>query len=399
MSGPNPYSLSAIRGARIAQLIECDGPGGAERVVALLSSGLREAGCEVVAFLPAAGEGWLGAELAAAAIDVEYLHLDRPMSWALAQQLTAALHRRRIDIAHSHEFTMACLGTLAARRSGIPHLFTMHGGRYHATRLSRRLALRAAAALGCPVAVSSTVADALRHDVWLRRPVHVIPNGVRWTPPTASTLRVELGLAAEDRLVLAIGNLYPVKGHVVLLDALAQLATTHPQLHVAIAGRGELRPVLAAQARRSGLATRVHLLGLRSDVPNLLAAADVVVHPSFSEGLPLALLEAMFAGKPIVASATGDIPAALDNGKAGLLVPPGSAAGIAAAIATLLGSPVDAAVLGAAARDRAARVYGVATMLERYASLYHELLSGDSRTARRAGRHDPAPSAASVWEA
>lgn len=395
MSAPSTSSLPAIRGARIAQLIECDGPGGAERIVALLAAGLQEAGCEVVAFLPAGGEGWLAAELAAAAIHVEYLPLERPMSLRLAQRLTGALRRRRIDLAHSHEFTMACLGTWATRRARIPHLFTMHGGRYHATRLSRRLALRAAASLSCPVAVSRTAADALRRDLWLHAPVHVIPNGVRWTAVAVSTLRRELGLDAEDRLVLAIGNLYPVKGHAVLLNALAQLTADHPRLHVAIAGRGELRSALAAQAQRLGLGTRVHLLGLRSDVPNLLAAADIVAHPSLSEGLPLALLEAMFAAKPIVASATGDIPVALNQGKAGLLVPPGSVDALAAGITTLLRSPVDATLLAAAARARAARLYDAASMVEHYATLYHELLSGDSRPARRAGLRDHAPSTAS----
>ncbi|HET9708233.1 MAG TPA: glycosyltransferase family 4 protein [Gemmatimonadales bacterium] len=344
--------LEHLRGLRVAQLIECDGPGGAERVVASLSAGLVAAGCEVVAFLPAGGEGWLARELAPTGASLEYFRLDRPISLGFGQRLAAALRRLRIDIAHSHEFTLACYGAWAARAAGIPHLFTMHGGRYYAGRLTRRVALRTAAALSRPVAVSQTVAAALRRDLWLHAPIATVPNGVRCTHADHSTLRHELRLDPEDRLLLAIGNLYPVKGHALLIEALARLAPEHPLLHVAIAGRGDLAAALAEQARHLGIAHRVHFLRLRDDVPNLLAAADVMVHPSLSEGLPLALLEAMFAGKAIVASATGEIPAALNWGTAGVLVPPGDVPALAAGIDRVLRAPAEATALGQAARAR-----------------------------------------------
>lgn len=389
--------LDCIRGIRIAQLIECDGPGGAERVVALLSAGLVQAGCEVVAFLPAGGEGWLAEQLAPTGAAVEYCRLERPISLAFGQRLAAALRRRRIDIAHSHEFTLSCYGAWAARAAGVPHLFTMHGGRYYAARLTRRIALRTAAMVSRPVAVSRTVADALRRDLWLRTRIETIPNGVRATPAATSTLRAELRLDPEDRLLVAVGNLYPVKGHALLIEALAQIAPEHPLLHLAIAGRGDLGPALSEQARQRGIGHRVHLLGLRDDVPNVLAAADVVVHPSLSEGLPLALLEAMFAGKPIVASATGEIPVALHWGEAGVLVPPGDVRALAAGIDRLLLAPAQAALLGQAARARAESVYGVGRMLDAYAGVYHELLTRGSGPGPRAVHRDPALSGASEW--
>jgi len=389
--------VNHISGLRVAQLIECDGPGGAERVVALLSAGLVAAGCEVVAFLPAGGEGWLARELAPTGAAIEYFRLERPVSLGFGQRLAAALRRRRIDIAHSHEFTLACYGAWAARAVAIPHLFTMHGGRYYAGRLTRRLALRTAAAFSRPVAVSQTVAAALRHDLWLHAPVATIPNGVRSTHADHSTLRAELRLDPEDRLLLAIGNLYPVKGHALLIEALARLAPEYPLLHLAIAGRGDLASALAEQARHLGIAHRVHFLGLRDDVPNLLAAADVMVHPSLSEGLPLALLEAMFAGKAIVASATGEIPVALDWGAAGVLVPPGDVRALAAGIDRVLRAPAEATALGEAARARAQSVYSVKRMLDAYAGLYRELLSRGNGPAPRAGHRDPATSAASAW--
>jgi glycosyltransferase involved in cell wall biosynthesis len=158
----------------------------------------------------------------------------------------------------------------------------------------------------------------------------------------------------------------------------ARLAAAEPRLHIAIAGRGELAATLERQAAAAGLGTRLHLLGLRQDVANVLAAADVFVLPSLSEGLPLALLEAMFAARPIVASAVGDVPVALAGGAAGLLVPPGDPLALADAIQRLLGQPFEARRLGTTAQARAAAEYDITRMVERYAALYQKLLSSSA---------------------
>jgi glycosyltransferase involved in cell wall biosynthesis len=96
----------------------------------------------------------------------------------------------------------------------------------------------------------------------------------------------ELGISTSAPLLLAIGNLYPVKGHRHLISALSILGRSHPQTHLAIAGRGDLLPELEGLAANLGVADRVHFLGLRADVPQLLASADIFVLPSVSEGLP-----------------------------------------------------------------------------------------------------------------
>jgi glycosyltransferase involved in cell wall biosynthesis len=183
-------------------------------------------------------------------------------------------------------------------------------------------------------------------------------------------VREELGLGRDDRLVLAVGNLYPVKGHRYLVAALGLLHARHPRLHVAIAGRGDEAQGLRLQAVRLGVGDRVHLLGLRDDVPALLAAADAFVLPSLSEGLPMALLEAMFAGQPIAASDVGEIGSALARGEAGLLAPPGDAAALAANLDRLLSDPGYAQHLGEHAARRANAEYGIATMVDRYAACY-----------------------------
>jgi glycosyltransferase involved in cell wall biosynthesis len=252
----------------------------------------------------------------------------------------------------------------------------MHGGRYYAHRLRRRFALRAGVALGGRmVAVSHELARHLRRDLWLPASrIHTIANGVRYVPAARSTLREELNLAPEDRLMLAVGNLYPVKGHRFAVEALALLRDRHPRLHLAIAGRGELADTLRMLAAERGVATQLHLLGLRADIPNLLAGADAFVMPSLSEGLPLALLEAMFAGCPIVASDVGEVRNVLADGEAGMLVPTGDAAALAAALDNLLQTPDQARERATRATHRATSEYSISRMVARYAALYDKML-------------------------
>ena len=366
-----------LRGARFAHLIESDGPGGAERVLASLATEFQSAGSYNVVIVPAGGEGWLARELLGTGVQVEPFRLDRPVSPPFARWLTETLRRHRITLAHSHEFTMAVYGAWAARRAGAAHVFTMHGSRYYAERWRRRIAMRLAARFSASVVtVSQSLGRHLRRDLWLSAArIITIPNGARLTAVAQSSLRDELHLAGTDQLAVAVGNLYPVKGHAYLLEALALLAVRFPRLHVAIAGRGELEGPLLARARALHVADRFHLLGLRSDIGNVLAGADVFVLPSLSEGVPLALLEAMLAARPIVATAVGEVPIVLDGGGAGVLAPPRDAAALADGIARVLSDPAQARRLSAAAALRAAQEYTLARMTERYAALYAELLT------------------------
>ena len=299
-------------------------------------------------------------------MQVELYRLDRPFSPAFAKWLTGIFRRHRVTLAHSHEFTMAVYGAWAARGAGAAHLFTMHGSRYYAGRLRRRMALRVACLFSSSVvSVSRNLAHHLAHDLWIRPSrIVTIPNGVRSPVVGQSSLRDELGLASTDQLVVAVGNLYPVKGHRYLLEALAQLTAQYPGLHVAIAGRGELEEQLRSRARDLHVSDRFERLGLRSEIGNVLAGSDVFVLPSLSEGVPLALLEAMLAGRPVVATAVGDVPIVLDGGRAGLLVPAKDATALANALSTLLNNSALARRLAMAAQTRATERYTLDAMME-----------------------------------
>jgi len=371
-------------------LIESDGPGGAERVVADLAAAFQAGGATSVVFVPADGDGWLARQLQGTGVTIEHFRIDRPLSPACARSLAAGFRRHGIDIAHSHEFSMAVYGAWASWLAGVPHVITMHGSRYYAAHLRRRLAMRAAVALsGQTVAVSHPLADHLSRDLHVRRSrIATILNGVRPPQPTRATLREELGLTPADRLLVSVGNLYPVKGHQHLIDALALLTDRHPTAHLAISGRGALADALTNRARERGVSDRVHLLGLRADVPAVLQAADVFVLPSLSEGLPLALLEAMFAGRPIVATEVGDVGVALAGGEAGALVEPGSPEALARAIDELLSNPQRASDLGRRAARQAATEYDLAHMVRRYGAIYEALVSDLAPSSLKASRRE-----------
>ena len=282
---------------RIALMLESDGPGGAEMMLLQLAEELRQRGHFVLPVGPEHGAGWLSERFRESDFAPATFSLRRPLDWRCLRDLTRLLRDRAITVVHSHEFTMAVYGAVAARRMAARHVITMHGGQYFADRWRRRAALRYAvrnsAAL---VAVSGATASHLQRALGLHDgAVTVVPNGISFRGGNRPLLRRELALSDDVLLVLAVGNLYPVKGHRTLLDALGLVHRAHPALdwHLAIAGRGEETGAVEALAREHGIAHRVHLLGFRRDVPDLLAAADVFAMPSHSEGLPLALVEAM----------------------------------------------------------------------------------------------------------
>lgn len=368
----NHLGPPSLAGLRIAQLVETDGPGGGERMVVHLTKALQAAGAEVALYLPERGQGWVASQFSPGEVAIEHFHLERPFSRRFAVGLAESLRRQRVSVAHSHDFSMAFYGAWAAGRAGVRHVITMHGGDYYARRWRRRLALRWAIARSqVTVAVSPALRAALCRDLWLpQRAIGVIPNGIPSSSARPADLAGELALPPGARVLLAVGNLYAVKGHRHAIAALQLIAQRHPEAHLVIAGRGELEGELRGQAEALGLAGRVHLLGLRSDIPALLAAADVFLLPSLSEGLPVALLEAMFAGKAIIASDVGGIAGALGNGAAGILVRPGSEADLATALDRLLSDPSAARALGREATRMAEAEFRLETMLSRYAASY-----------------------------
>ena len=333
-----------------------------------LAETLRDRGHAVCPVVPGNGCGWLANEFRQRGFAPEQFVIQRYLDWRCLRGLVATLRRRQVEVVHSHDFMMAVYGAAAAALLRRPHVITMHGSRYFAERWSRRVALRwAAARSAAAVAVSGALQGDLATALRLPRTTFsVVHNGIRPSVGSADGVRRQVGIEAEAPLILSVGNLYRVKGHLVLLGALRALAGCH----VAIAGQGEQEVELRAYAAGHGLASRVHLLGYRADVADLLATADVFALPSRSEGVPLALLEAMFAGKGIAASGVGGVPEVVTSEREALLVPPDDPQSLATALGRLLEDRALRHRLGQAARQRAERAFTVDTMADAYVRLY-----------------------------
>lgn len=186
--------------------------------------------------------------------------------------------------------------------------------------------------------------------------------------------RAELGLAPERPVLLVPARLHPAKGHADLIAALPALRARLPDLLVLCAGAGPLAAELEALAASTGVADACRFLGSRDDVPLLMAAADLVVLPSRSEGLPSALLEAMAARRAVVATAVGGVGEALRDGAEGRLVAAGDRPALVAAIAGLLGDPVLAAEMGERGRARVVAEFQVEASARRLEELYSRWL-------------------------
>lgn len=368
--------MNDARPKTIALMLESDGPGGAEVVVFQLGVELARRGHHVVPVGPAVGIGWLGQKFRDAGFNPQVFHARHPLDPRWFTDLASTLRPHRVDVVHSHEFTMGVFGTGAAKLLGVPHVITMHGSQTMTRALRRRVALRWAFRNSRATAAVS-LATKVQLDADLGVPAQqicVIRNGIPLRTGDRATVRRELGVRDDELLILAIGNLDQRKGHLILLKALEKLqsAGLSQPWRLAIAGGrgGEERPKLEAFAAEHGMSDRLHILTYREDVPDLQAAADIFVMPSLWEGLPLAMLEAMLAGKAIVASDTSGIPEAITTEEHGLLTPPGDVESLAKALGRLLIDPALRQRLATAAQKRGTREFTIGAMADSYERLY-----------------------------
>ncbi|MGI8828228.1 MAG: glycosyltransferase [Candidatus Limnocylindria bacterium] len=207
----------------------------------------------------------------------------------------------------------------------------------------------------------------------------VIPNGVdteRYGPAFARhETRQGIGIPAHVPLAIVVAKLMTQKGHEVLLDALPSVLEQFPELHTVLVGDGELRDSLEGRVRNTGLAGRVAFLGNRPDIPALLAASDLFVLPSLWEGLPMALLEAMASGLPVVATAVSGTRDVVQSDRSGVLVAPGNAQALAEGMTKVLADASFASSLGDAARARVEDCYSARAQALRHAQLYRSRLN------------------------
>jgi glycosyltransferase involved in cell wall biosynthesis len=390
------------QGVRVMLLIQRMESGGAQVLVRSLASGLSARGWQPVVCCWGEG-GFLLEGLEQEGVEVRCLNLGRStilnplrFSWDVARalfRLSRLARRDGIRLIHSHLHESNLLATLVAKAVGCPVVVTVHNVQMtplvrRAGSLRSRLRLwairRALRAADIVVAVGNHVAQATRQLLpGAGGRLVVIHNGVsvRIHAVDRAAVRAKLGFNDSESLLVCVARLVPQKRHRDLIRALTGIVREEPMVRLLLVGTGPEERSLRALAVDCGVEEHVHWLGERRDVSEILAAADLFVLPSAFEGVPLALLEAMAAGLPVVVTDVPGSSEVVENGVSGLCVPPRSPEALAAAILRLLRRPDEARRLAEAGASEVRERFDVDSMIDGVDALYRRVL-GEVETGR-----------------
>lgn len=363
---------------RVLYLSHAFAVGGAEEMVLNLVRHLPPQYVPAVACIHEAGP--IGLEIERTGVPFKVLGLKpgvlRPFD---VLRLRDFLYECQPDIVHTFLLTGSLYGRFAAMMARVPVVIGTEVNVYEKKRtlhaLAERWLMRDTDAV---VASAESVRDFYIKQVKADpSKVEVIYNAVDWAQLQATVsrdeLRASVNVPPDAPLLTIIARLTEQKGHRILLDALVRPDLAHARLLVV--GDGPLRQALESQAANLGLSPRVRFVGARRDLGNILAATDVFVMPSFWEGLPLAMVLAMGAGVPVVATRVAGIPEVVQDGVTGLLVPPGDSGELGAALSRVVNDDTTRVLLGQAARAFVGPRFGVDGYVKSVTALYDRLLA------------------------
>lgn len=367
---------------RVLHLTDSWGPGGAETIFACLASGIGAPQFESLSGVPRAS-GWLYDTLRERGIEPIILPNSGPFDLAHLGRVVRTIQRCRIDLIQAHTIGTGVYAAVAGFISRIPVVCTLHG------RIDLALDDRYRAAkfriLSTSGAILVPVSQSLRAELLSTTPVTedhapVIYNGVdveRFRPGRNSRLRSELAIGDHEIVIGAVGNVRPVKGYEVLLDAAARLKDRGHSFRIVIVGQTIGEPFAEIERRRAelGLTDKVLFAGFSDRPEDFYRLFDIYVLTSHSEGFPLSTLQALAAGLPIVATRCGGPEEMLSDGNTGLLAEKGSGRDVADKLEMLIANETLRRQMGAAARDQAEKSYSTDVMLREYSRLYQNLAS------------------------
>jgi len=390
--------LSPSGGLRVCQMIDTLDWGGAQVILVQMTKAMCQRGIDVS--VVSLVDGSKRKSQNPAPYSDQLIELGVPIEQVPARgignlkrisRLVSYLRNGKFDVLHTSLQYANILGNIAGRLAGVPVVSSLHSTEvdplhYEPTRyrLENFLLHHAASRV---IAIGYAVASANQRRVGSRH-VDIIPNAVS-IPPLLSNhrrqkIRLELTGDAERPLVISVGRLSPPKCYDDLLEVFAGVRNERPDAFLAIVGDGSLRQELEAKIASLNLNDDVLLTGARTDVSDLLGAADLYVSSSNREGLSVAMLEAMAAGLPVISTDVGDAPHLLasrpDQPAVGILVPASQPQPLMHAIINLLDDPAQAARMGSAARQRVIDENSIDGWCDRILSLYGEV-------SRRKGDH------------
>jgi len=364
---------------RILQLISSGGYYGAESMLVNLAASLGIAGWQnVLGVFRNAGNPHLEvAERAAGnGLQVEVISCGGRMDWRAIAQIKTLIYRHGIEVVHTHGFKPNFYATLATP-SGIPLVATYHldwpdrGVLLHCYHLLDRLILKRFSKV---VAVSEGIGKSLIRSGLGSHRVRVIANGVdfsQWAPQeSVHSIETE---SPKKTVVGVVGRLVPQKGHIYLLQAARSILSAFPQVEFLFVGDGPDRASLEQATAALGLSGNVTFAGQKSDMAAVYAGIDILAMPSINEGMPMTLIEALAASRPIVATAVGDVPKLIRDGETGLLVESKNPEALASAIVKLLSDPLLRLRFAEEGRKRVLAHFSANAMASQYRELYSQV--------------------------
>lgn len=364
----------------MTRLLLCHQPtdGGVERHVRDLASGLVQHGYEPIVCSPAPPDG----------APPGYEHVTLPVGRTLNPVADAAalaalngvIRRYRPTLIHAHSSKAGALARLARlARPGTPVIYTPHGYAFagyfehRAERSLYRALERMLAPLACRVICVCQAEARNAHSIGPPGRVRMIHNGI--DPQPAARPDPQIAALGGGPVIGALTLLRPGKGLETLIDTAPRVLARHPDARFAIVGGGPDLEQLRARAAGLGVADAVSFLGPSTDPQATLGALDIFVHPSWAEAFPYVVLEAMAAGRPIVAADVGGVGEAVTHGQSGLLVAPRDSDALAGALNRLLAEQPLRERLARAARERLASTFTRERMVRQTAAVYEELLA------------------------
>lgn len=371
---------------KILQLRSHAGFYGVEKVVVELSVGLQAIGHRVtVGIIQHAqqGDSTFQTMVEKEGLACRLFTTASPFDRHTIRQVSEYIKKEQPDVIHSHGYKADVVAWLAGRPLRTPLISSCHP--WLETDNNRRAALYALIdklillRFDRVVAVSEQVRQECHVGPLRKRDIPVIANGLAMPTAIAAVdtddIRQELNIPSGHLLIGSVARLTREKGHIFLLEAFADVVRrTLIPASLLLMGDGTEKKPLQQACHRLGLEDRVHFLGHRAGVPAFLRQMDLFILPSLSEGLPMALLEAMAAGVPVLSTTVGGIPGILDYGQAGKLVSPGDAPALAAAMLELIHDRYLRDTLAQRGRLRVDTVYSRSSMCQRYEAQYTALL-------------------------
>jgi glycosyltransferase involved in cell wall biosynthesis len=356
--------------------------GGAQQVVHLIT-GLHERGVENV--LVCSPRSAIMGPLSGVADRIVQLPMPSDADLRLPWRIAAIARRENPHLVHLHSRKgVQWHGGLAARLGRWPVIYT----RRNDTPEFRLVAGVKYRLYDRIVAISRCIEQMLLSSGVPAEKLRYVASGVDPAPFRQPAdhpwLCREFGFGPSDLVVGMIAQFIPRKGHAVLLKAVRELKAEFQQLRVILLGRGKLEPKLREEIASAKLETHVHIAGFRDDLARIIPALDLVVHPALTEGLGVALIQASAAGVPIVAARAGGIPDIVRHGLNGLLVEPGDATQLAAAMGRLLRDPAERKRLGSRGPGIVEAGFSLRTMVEGNLAVYRELMSAQDRKQLKA---------------